>query len=70
MTKVIVYRVGQFGAFKQKRLTLRPGSYTAVGSRAGFRDVRIRFRVDPAETETIEIDAMEAAEVQAEPVEV
>ncbi len=47
LTQVAVYRVGQFGAFSQKELQLRPGTYTAVGSRAGYRDVRKEFDVEP-----------------------
>ena len=52
-TSVTVYRVGRFGPFREKRLTLRPGQYTAVGSRSGYRDVRILFRVGPAKSENI-----------------
>jgi hypothetical protein len=31
----------------RKEVTLRPGTYVAVGSRPGFRDVRMEFRVAP-----------------------
>ncbi len=34
-TSVVVHRVARFGRFKERRLTLRPGTYTAVGSRPG-----------------------------------
>ena len=44
-TAVTIYRVSHFGSFTEKRLELRPGKYTVVGSRPGFRDVRIAFRV-------------------------
>ncbi|MGB0631769.1 MAG: hypothetical protein ACPGRZ_13850, partial [Alphaproteobacteria bacterium] len=44
-TAVTIYRVARFGTFRIKRLELRPGKYTAVGSRPGFRDVRVEFRV-------------------------
>ena len=30
-----------------QELNLRPGKYVAVGNRAGYRDVRIEFRVAP-----------------------
>ncbi len=46
-TDVIVYRVGRLGRFDRKEIDLRPGSYVAVGSRAGYRDVRLEFRVAP-----------------------
>lgn len=46
-TEVTVYRVGKLGTFSSRQLKLRPGTYTAVGSRAGYRDVRVRFAVMP-----------------------
>ena len=39
-TEVIVYKVARLGRFEQRQLTLRPGTYTAVGTRVGYRDVR------------------------------
>ncbi|MEM6796889.1 MAG: hypothetical protein AAF725_23145, partial [Acidobacteriota bacterium] len=47
LTEVTVYRVGQLGAFSSRRLELRPGTYTVVGSRQGFRDVRIEWTLEP-----------------------
>jgi tetratricopeptide (TPR) repeat protein len=47
LTEVMVLRVGRLGVFSRRELNLRPGSYTAVGSRAGFRDTRVRFVVAP-----------------------
>lgn len=47
LTEVTVYRVGPLGSFAQTTLELRPGTYTAVGSRDGFRDVRETFTVLP-----------------------
>ena len=52
-TEVTVYRVGRFGAFREKHLALRPGDYTAVGACPGFRDARVQFSVGRAETETV-----------------
>jgi hypothetical protein len=46
-TEVVVYRVGRLGAFDRFELELRPGTYTAVGTRNGFRDVRREFTVRP-----------------------
>jgi len=40
-TDVIVYKVGHLGTFAQRKLELRPGRYTVVGSRDGYRDVRL-----------------------------
>lgn len=47
MTEVVVYRHGKLGSFSRRELQLRPGTYTAVGSRAGYRDVRVNFQVNP-----------------------
>ncbi len=46
-TDVIIYRVGKLGNFMRMEVNLRPGTYIAVGSRPGFRDVRREFRVAP-----------------------
>ena len=50
VTDVVVYQVGALGRFEQRQLELRPGSYTAVGSREGYRDVRRVFKVGPGES--------------------
>ncbi|NQX89457.1 MAG: hypothetical protein HRT77_12410 [Halioglobus sp.] len=42
-TEVTVYTVARLGRFAQRELTLRPGTYTAVGTRDGYRDVRHQF---------------------------
>ncbi len=47
ITDVSIYRVGTLGSFETTELSLRPGTYVAVGSRAGYRDVRVEFRVAP-----------------------
>jgi len=44
-TDVIVYKVGHLGRFAERRLELRPGRYTVVGSRDGYRDVRLEIVV-------------------------
>jgi hypothetical protein len=46
-TEVVIYHVGRFGRFRDHQLELRPGTYTAVGSRPGYRDVRRVFTVLP-----------------------
>ncbi len=46
-TEVSVLRVARLGLFQSRELSLRPGVYVAVGSRAGYRDVRLEFRVAP-----------------------
>ncbi len=46
-TDVSIYKVGKLGSFETRQLDLRPGTYVAVGSRPGYRDVRLEFRVAP-----------------------
>jgi len=40
LTEVSVYRVGRLGRFTAQELLLRPGRYTVVGTREGYKDVR------------------------------
>ena len=47
LTTVTLYRVGSLGVFTSRDVELRPGTYTAVGSRDGYRDVRQTFTVRP-----------------------
>lgn len=47
VTQVTIYRVGALGAFAQRSLDLVPGSYTVVGTRPGYRDVRREISVMP-----------------------
>ncbi|MGE5256549.1 MAG: hypothetical protein ACM3KE_07745 [Hyphomicrobiales bacterium] len=47
LTQVTVYRVGRLGLFGQRELSLRPGTYTVVGSRDGYRDERLELVVKP-----------------------
>ena len=43
LTEVTVYKVGRFGRFEYHELMLTPGTYVAVGTRTGYRDVRVEF---------------------------
>jgi tetratricopeptide (TPR) repeat protein len=45
-TEVSIYHVGRLGSFVSKQIELKPGTYTVVGSRIGFRDVRKVITVD------------------------
>jgi len=47
LTEVMLYRVGRLGTFTTHELELRPGNYTVVGSRDGYRDVRRTFTIVP-----------------------
>jgi hypothetical protein len=46
-TEIAVYHVGRLGRFIDHRLELLPGSYTVVGTRKGYRDVRKVMKVNP-----------------------
>jgi hypothetical protein len=50
LTSVTLYRVGTLGVFAAKDVELRPGTYTVIGSRDGYRDVRQTFTVRPGRT--------------------
>ena len=47
LTEVTIFHVGRLGSFDSRMLELRPGEYTAVGTRDGYRDVRREFIVAP-----------------------
>ncbi len=47
LTEIVLSRVGQLGALRRRTVELRPGTYTVVGSRRGYRDVRRQFSVAP-----------------------
>ena len=47
LTHVAVYRVGKLGRFSVRELKLRPGTYTVVGNRDGYQDVRQKIVVKP-----------------------
>jgi hypothetical protein len=49
LTEVAVYRVGRLGRFTERELHLRPGTYTMVGSRDGYRDIRREIQVKPGQ---------------------
>ena len=48
-TQVVIYHVGALGTFTRRELALPPGTYTVVGTRSGFRDVRQELKVRPGE---------------------
>ena len=49
LTRVAVYRVGRLGRFSVHELDLRPGTYTVVGTRDGYQDVRQKIVVKPGQ---------------------
>lgn len=59
-TEVAIQRVGYFGAFDRRELELRPGQYTIIGRRPGYRDVRREFTLAPGtDIQTIVVRCVE-----------
>ncbi|PLW81850.1 hypothetical protein CWI75_13985 [Kineobactrum sediminis] len=50
LTEVTIQRVARLGRIREQTLSLRPGTYTAVGSRDGYRDVRQNFTIQHDQT--------------------
>jgi tetratricopeptide (TPR) repeat protein len=46
-TEVTLHRVGRLGQFQDREIALTPGTYTLVGSRPGYKDVRVELIVSP-----------------------
>jgi tetratricopeptide (TPR) repeat protein len=49
-TAVTIRRVGELGVFERHSMSLAPGSYIVVGTRAGYRDVRREMTIAPGST--------------------
>jgi len=59
-TQVAIPRVGSFGTFARREIELKPGRYTVIGTRAGYRDVRRDVTISPGEdTQTISVRCVE-----------
>jgi hypothetical protein len=48
-TQIAVYKVGKLGRFSLHELKLRPGTYTVVGARDGYQDVRQKIVIKPGQ---------------------
>ena len=57
-TQVTVSTIGKLGSFDTKRLNLRPGAYTVIGSQDGCLDIRENIVVRP-NMEPVEIRCLE-----------
>jgi tetratricopeptide (TPR) repeat protein len=51
VTEVAIYKVGKLGRFNVRELDLRPGTYTVVGARDGYKDVRQRVVIKSGQDE-------------------
>ena len=60
LTDITLLRVKRLGTLTERTLSLRPGVYTAVGMRTGYRDVRVTFEVRPNQNNAVEIRCAEA----------
>ena len=60
LTDITLLRVKRLGTLTERILSLRPGVYTAVGMRTGYRDVRVTFEVRPNQNNAVEIRCAEA----------
>jgi hypothetical protein len=50
LSMITLYKVATFGQFSQRNIELKPGNYTIIAAREGFRDVRKEFSVKPGNT--------------------
>ena len=48
-TEVTITTVGSFGTFARRDIELKPGHYTVIGTREGYREVRHDITVSPGE---------------------
>ena len=49
-TDIAIYKVGKMGRFESRELSLRPGTYTIVGTRDGYQDVRKKIIIKPGQS--------------------
>jgi hypothetical protein len=62
-TQVSILRVGEYGGFLRRELELRPGRYTLVGTRNGYRDARREVTLVPGgEAQVIDLRCTEPIE--------
>ena len=59
LTEVSISGVGNFGGFTRREVELKPGHYTLVGSREGYREVRRDINVSPGQTQTVSVSCYE-----------
>ena len=60
LTQVAIPSVGAFGSFARRDIELKPGHYTVIGTRDGYRDVRRDITVSPGQqTQTVNVSCSE-----------
>jgi hypothetical protein len=60
-TNITINKIGTLGIFDEQIMTLLPGSYIAIGTREGYRDVRVEFTLQAGQApgQNIIISALE-----------
>ena len=59
-TQVAIPQVGSFGSFSRRDIELKPGRYTVIGTRMGYRDVRRDVTIAPGQdVQTISVRCIE-----------
>jgi len=48
-TDVSITGLGEFGSFGRRQIRLKPGTYTVIGTRDGYRAVQLEFTVEPGQ---------------------
>ncbi len=48
-TQVTIPSIGVFGTFGKREIRLKPGTYTVIGTRDGYREVEQEFTVEPGQ---------------------
>jgi hypothetical protein len=60
LTQVSIPNVGTFGSFAHRDVDLKPGHYTVIGTRDGYRDVRLDVTLAPGQdVQTVSISCNE-----------
>jgi serine/threonine protein kinase/tetratricopeptide (TPR) repeat protein len=60
LTQVTIPSVGAFGSFARRDIELKPGHYTVIGTRDGYRDVRRDITVSPGQqSQTVNVSCSE-----------
>lgn len=60
LTQVAIPDVGTFGSFTHRDIELKPGHYTVIGTRDGYRDVRRDITISPGqENQTVNVSCYE-----------
>ncbi|MBV8495411.1 MAG: hypothetical protein JO361_01380, partial [Gammaproteobacteria bacterium] len=60
VTQVAIPSIGTFGTFSRRDIQLKPGHYTVIGTRDGYRDVRRDITVSPGQdNQTVNVSCNE-----------